>query len=456
MDRYRRAARTTASLGVNQMLLVLTGLASIPLALQYLGKERFGIWMTIISTVHIVQFADLGLGNGLICRLSPLRNSTNWDEAKSLVSSALACLLVMSALIVAVFIGLSCLIDWADFFAASSPRARAETPTVMMVATILFAVDFCLNVVRATQKAFQEEYVNNWFRSAGAVVGLGLMVVTMQFGVGMPAVVGVFMAGPIASDMANGLHLYLRGHPQVRPSLRHVQWSVGKSIMSIGGWFVLMQASGAMMDALPRIALARTLGPAVVASYAIVEKVFLYLRFVVSAVVGPLWPAYAEAYACGDNIWMRRTLRRTLMGCLGTSLVACLVPVLAGEKGFEMLAGKELNISVMLLIGFAVFTFAYGSVQVHVSFLVGSNRVAAVALATAAQAVVLPAIIFPLVTTWGAEGAVAALLISLAVTRLWYFAYLSWTWKGQPGPIAKPAFACGAACFDATAEVADD
>ena len=46
-DRYRRAASTAVMNMVAQIIQVATGLISVPLALDYVGPERFGLWMTL-------------------------------------------------------------------------------------------------------------------------------------------------------------------------------------------------------------------------------------------------------------------------------------------------------------------------------------------------------------------------------------------------------------------------
>ena len=51
---------------VNMGLVFIT----IPLLLNYLEKELYGIWVTIFSIVNIVFFMDGGIGNGLKTKLS--------------------------------------------------------------------------------------------------------------------------------------------------------------------------------------------------------------------------------------------------------------------------------------------------------------------------------------------------------------------------------------------------
>ena len=59
------------SLGVlYKALNLLTVFTTIPLLLNYLEKEQYGVWVTIFSIVNIVFFVDAGLGNGLKTKLS--------------------------------------------------------------------------------------------------------------------------------------------------------------------------------------------------------------------------------------------------------------------------------------------------------------------------------------------------------------------------------------------------
>jgi len=39
---------------------------TVPLTLNYLGSEHYGLWMTISSVSVMLGFADLGIGNGVL------------------------------------------------------------------------------------------------------------------------------------------------------------------------------------------------------------------------------------------------------------------------------------------------------------------------------------------------------------------------------------------------------
>ena len=65
-ERYRRAGLTAATALGGRGVTVILSLATVPLALGYLGPERFGIWLTISSVIALLALTDLGIGNGLL------------------------------------------------------------------------------------------------------------------------------------------------------------------------------------------------------------------------------------------------------------------------------------------------------------------------------------------------------------------------------------------------------
>ena len=79
-ERYRKVILSAGSSVFNKVETILTGLISVPLTVDYLGVERFGLWMIITSILALIAFADLGLGNGLI-------KTTTESSSKQLLAS---------------------------------------------------------------------------------------------------------------------------------------------------------------------------------------------------------------------------------------------------------------------------------------------------------------------------------------------------------------------------------
>ena len=67
-------------------------LIAVPLALHYLGKERFGIFTAVVAITAMVGFADLGLGNGLINAIAHAKGRGDLVIARRTISTALVAL----------------------------------------------------------------------------------------------------------------------------------------------------------------------------------------------------------------------------------------------------------------------------------------------------------------------------------------------------------------------------
>src|SRR5207249_4523694 len=87
-ERSRRATLTSASLIAAQGTAVASGLISVPLALGYLGVERYGLFVVVVSLVSLLSLADLGIGNALLNTVTDAQAQGNRSRAVMSLSGA--------------------------------------------------------------------------------------------------------------------------------------------------------------------------------------------------------------------------------------------------------------------------------------------------------------------------------------------------------------------------------
>src|SRR5439155_16672913 len=87
-ERHRRVAWTALTSAMAQAMSLVTLLITAPLSLDYLGVERYGLLITITSFAALFNFADLGIGNGLINAVSSAHGRDDPQEVAVAVSSA--------------------------------------------------------------------------------------------------------------------------------------------------------------------------------------------------------------------------------------------------------------------------------------------------------------------------------------------------------------------------------
>ena len=66
---------------VYKPLSMLLSYLYIPVALAYLGDEKYGVWATVLSVLSWISLFDIGIGNGLRNKLA--ENLKNYDSLKT-------------------------------------------------------------------------------------------------------------------------------------------------------------------------------------------------------------------------------------------------------------------------------------------------------------------------------------------------------------------------------------
>ena len=108
-ERHRRLLLTTfASVG-GRLVALLTVLISVPMAANYLGTERYGLWAAIGSLIALLSFADLGIGSGLLNAITECHGRDDMDAARQYVASAVAMLTGVAILLGLAFV---CMYPW--------------------------------------------------------------------------------------------------------------------------------------------------------------------------------------------------------------------------------------------------------------------------------------------------------------------------------------------------------
>lgn len=363
-ERYRRVALTAASALVAKGVTLLTTLVSVPLTLNYLGTERYGLWMTISSAIVLLGFADLGMGNGLLNAISEAHGKDDRDLARRSVSSGFFILMGIAVLIAGGFALSYPFVPWSRVFNATSDLAARESGPAFAVFVICFALNIPLGTVQRVQFGYQEGFRSNIWHAAGSLMGLGAVLVAISFKAGLPWLVLAMTGAPLLATLLNWLAQFGRARPWLFPRWRYFEWTTARKIARIGAVFLLLQIMALIASASDNLIIAQTLGNSEVARYAVVQKLFS-IALLSQVFIVPLWPAFGEAMARSDYAWAKRTLNRALVASLGISAVIVLPLLLYGKFIIAVWVGPEVVPSTGLLVGFALWTLlgSYGGVM---------------------------------------------------------------------------------------------
>jgi O-antigen/teichoic acid export membrane protein len=355
-ERYRRLTLTALASMSAKGVKVLTALVSVPLTINYLGTERYGLWMTIGSLVTVLAFADLGIGNGLLNAISEADGRDDKALAARYVSSAFAMLLSVALLLALSLAFFYPLIDWGRIFNVRSAGAIAEAGPAVAVFLCCFLISLPAGVVQRVQLGYQEGFTNSLWEAAGSVLGLiGILLVTHSRA-GLPWLVLAMSGGPTFALVLNGVVLFTRRRTYLRPSLARADRGTAVALFRVGILFFVLQVVGAAAFFSDNLVAAHTFGASAVTQYAVPMKLFDMVALASSFLLAPLWPAYGEAIARGDHRWVKRMLTRSLTATFAGSSIAALGIVLSAGAFLRVWAGNAIEAPMVLLVGFGVWT----------------------------------------------------------------------------------------------------
>lgn len=365
--RNRRIFYTGLSLlgsrGVNMLVLI----ATLPLCLNYLGAERFGMMETIIALIMIMSFADFGLGFGLQNRMAQLMASENALEIKRAISSVFYVLLAVVVVFVLIFTIVYPYIPWHRVFNVSSEIAKAEAAPAVLIFFICFAVQIPFSIVRKVQIGVQEGYFSELWTAAGNIAGLLFIILSIRLDGGVPAIIAsIYGAKSIALLGSYVFEFYIK-RPEFRPSWRYFSLGNYKRIYLDGVVFLGLQISNIVLTSSDRILITHLISPESVAIYSIGMRLVMIFATPLEAFIYPMLPAFNDAMARNESEWLKSTIKKARKYTLVFSLISVVTIILFGNVILFYWIGPKYTLSFWLLVMFAVFV-----VYSNINFLISN------------------------------------------------------------------------------------
>jgi O-antigen/teichoic acid export membrane protein len=278
------------------------------------------------------------------------------EAARQYVSSGFYLMLGVAGFILMVFALIYPYISWPRVFNVNSAIASQEAGPAMAVFVVCFAVNIPLGIVQRVQMGYQEGFTFNLWQGLGSLLALLGVLFVIYLKAGLAWLVLAMAGGPALAQLLNGLLLFGRQRPWLYPQRQAASWAKAKIILRIGLLFLVLQIAVALAFSSDNLVVAQVLGPEVVTQYSIPYRMFNYIAILMTMVLFPLWPAYTEAIARGDTLWVKKTfLRSILLTLLIVGLpVICLI--IFGVKILHLWVGPEITPSFPLLLGLGLWS----------------------------------------------------------------------------------------------------
>lgn len=427
--RTRRLLGTAAASYGARFGAAATLIITIPLANATMAPDRFGVWMMLGAMLGFFAFADLGIGNGVLNRVSEAAHRQQPEEASRIMRAGYACTFAASLLLCTAWGLWVALADDPLAFAGSvAEPLRTEALRGFTAFVLLLALNLPLQLVQKFQLAYQDGHWVGVSQLACSLASLAALPIALWNRADLATLMFCTLGLQAAVNAVSTLWWFARSGLAPQLAEARVERHTLAPLLRTGGLFFALQLSAAFAFQSDAFVITQLLGPAAYGEFAAIQRIFLSMSTLVGAALVGLWPAFGHALTSGDVAWARKAYFRALLigvGSMGglSVLVTLGMPWIASDW---LRAAVPPPLALPLVL--SVWAVLETAGQVTGSLLNGAGMVrvqVVVAVAMAATSFGVKWLLVPVLGAWGAVVATIAAysLISVPV-QIWLLASL--------------------------------
>jgi O-antigen/teichoic acid export membrane protein len=161
------------------------------------------------------------------------------------------------------------------------------------------------------------------------------------------------------------------------PESTHIEYNVVRSIVGFGFAFFIIQIGMSLGSASDNLLITNVLGPEASAAFAIPQKMYGAVSIIVMMSILPLWPAYGEAIAVGDNRWVVFTLWRSLVTSVVFATIASVVLTIFAQRIMFVWTGVNLQVGIDLFVALCIWQIVLTAGNAIAMFVNGTSYLVA-------------------------------------------------------------------------------
>ncbi|KXK06112.1 MAG: O-antigen membrane protein [Chlorobi bacterium OLB4] len=412
----------------------LLNIAIIPVSLNFVGDEVYGIWITLFSIITWFTLFDGGFGNSLRNRLAVNLAKGEIEVATGYVTTSYVALGTIMIVLLFTFFIVNNFLSW-DEILNTRALSSQSLASVTLVLFSFFAVNMMLGNITFIMLADQKTAMSGAIRVLSNLITLGILFILQG------KVDGSLMLLVLAVVIPNSFVLLLftvilfwNRYKPIRPRIGMYNKRLLKDLWSLGAAFFVIQISYIILFTTDNLIITRLFNPSEVTPYNIAYRYFNSVVMVFGLLTSPLWSAITAAYANKNFYWIRKVINKSLI-LFGMFSLCVIVMLIFSDEIIYFWLGRDLKIDFWLRFMMALYSVVYMFNAIFIYFLNGTGKIRLQLIYSIVAGVVnIPlSIILAKYTSLGVTGVIAATLTLQVLATLWipYQYYLIINGKGK-------------------------
>lgn len=355
-------------------LSILVSFLLVPLTIGYVSNELYGVWLTLSSVMTWISFMDLGFSQGLKNKLTEAIAQSDLEKGRKLVSTTYFMLVVIFVPLCVILEFIVPVVDWCHLLNVS-PIYSADILKAMRVVILFACIQFITNAIVSVIAAFQQVALSNSFGVIGNVLALlVIFILTKTVPPSLLTLSAVMAAIPVLVLILATVVLFTGKYSDISPRILAIRKDQIKEVFSLGYKFFIINVQVIVVYNATNVLISNVSSPLEVTSYNLAYRYLNIAMMLFGIIMGPLWPAYTDAYARDDFDWMRKT-KNTMNKVLLISVVGCALLVILSRPFYHFWVGSKVEIPFLMTLLVALYVIMYCWNQLNGTLLVGMGKI---------------------------------------------------------------------------------
>ena len=346
-----------ASFGL-RIISIICSLMVVPITIDYVNPEQYGIWLTLSSIVVWLSYFDFGFAHGFRNRFAEAIANEDIALARSYVSTTYFVLAILFSVVMLGALVLNSNLNWSEILNVN-PNLNVELRGVFQILIVFFCVNIVGEVFSTMLTAYQRPAFASAVKTGGYVLSLFVIFILTKTTSGSLEWLAYASSGiPCLLTILVSVFVFHKGeYKQFAPSFQSIKLSLSKNIVGMGAQFFLIMLCILFIFQFVNIIISRELGPESVTLYNVTYKIFGVVEMVMMIILTPIWSAYTDAYTKGDGRWMQ-TISLKLSKSLIFLSVCLLVLWIVSPFVFELWLGGTVRTNIWVSAIVAIFVLS--------------------------------------------------------------------------------------------------
>ena len=357
-----------------KIISVIIGVLLVPLLIDYLDNERYGVWLTLSSIFAWFSFFDVGIGNGMRNKLAEALACGDKVLAREYVSTTYAVVGVVFISIIIVFQIANPFLNWQSIL---NVKIISENELYVLTSIVftIFLLRFIFQLTGVVYVANHKPSVNNAIVTLGSILAFVVIFILYKFtNSGNLLLLGFVLTGaPLLVLVVATFVAFSGEYSFLRPKLKYVKSIHIKSLLNLGLQFFVIQIAAILLFSTANVIISQLFSSAEVVVYNTALMYYQLPIMVYGIVMTPIWSAVTDAYAKNDFEWLKLTLKRlnklSILFAVGILLMVAVSPYV-----FKLWIGNRMEIPFMLSASMAVFAIINVFLSPYTNFINGIGK----------------------------------------------------------------------------------